>query len=361
MELKDKIRFKFYSNKIFGKVFIRWNLYKLLQYRFRYEGTIGEVINNNMNKYLLDNEKNDIEIRACLTIDMVQCYYRYRAHPKEYFLFGFRDMADKRRSQFLTQRYKDEIMQEKAGGLNGPLRKFLEDKWTFYTYFKPFFKREAILVHTENDEQMFVEFCDCHEQIIIKPLKGQCGQGVQIIQTKSVDSTEKFREINQIKGGWMIEELIIQNQAMSSWNSSSVNTVRIPSFLNSTGFHVMKPFLRMGRKGAIIDNAAAGGIFAVIDAKTGVISTDGFDEFGHSYISHPDSNMSIRGEVIPNWSELMKTVEECHRLIPEHPYVGWDFALSDKGWVLVEGNWGQFLSEFADKEGIRKKFEKMFD
>ena len=26
----------------------------------------------------------------------------------------------------------------------------------------------------------------------------------------------------------------------------------------------------------------------------------------------------------------------------DHIYVGWDFALTDNGWVLIEGNWGQF-------------------
>ena len=42
-------------------------------------------------------------------------------------------------------------------------------------------------------------------------------------------------------------------------------------------------------------------------------------------------------------------------------YIGWDCALSDKGWCLIEGNWGQFDSESADKEGIKQKFDSLFD
>lgn len=52
--------------------------------------------------------------------------------------------------------------------------------------------------------------------------------------------------------------------------------------------------------------------------------------------------------------------EEIHAMVPDQPYIGWDFALSDKGWMLVEGNWGQFMSEWADKEGIKDKFDYYF-
>ena len=77
---------------------------------------------------------------------------------------------------------------------------------------------------------------------------------------------------------------------MSQWNSSSVNTVRIPTFLTSKGFSVAEPFLRTGRAGEIVDNAGAGGIFAVINPSDGCIITDGVDEAGHTYVHHPNSN-----------------------------------------------------------------------
>jgi hypothetical protein len=42
--------------------------------------------------------------------------------------------------------------------------------------------------------------------------------------------------------------------------------------------------------------------------------------------------------------------------MPHHRYIGWDFALTDDGWVLIEGNWGQFLSQYVDKIGLKSKF-----
>lgn len=36
--------------------------------------------------------------------------------------------------------------------------------------------------------------------------------------------------------------------------------------------------------------------------------------------------------------------------------MAFDFALTPQGWVLIEGNWRQFLSEFVFKEGLKNKF-----
>jgi len=124
---------------------------------------------------------------------------------------------------------------------------------------------------------------------------------------------------------------------------------------------VLKPFLRMGRHGSIVDNGGSGGIFAVVDEMSGSLTTCGVDEFGHVFERHPDSMHLIKGWQVPRWKELLKTAEEVHRTVPNYPYVGWDFALTKTGWVLIEGNWGQFLSEAADKEGIKCKFDSMFD
>lgn len=138
MKLKDKIRFWLLFSPVLGKILIKRNLDSLLQYKFRYEGTIGEVIDANITQYSRCDSLTKDE-RNSLTIDIVQCYYRYRAHPKEYFMFGFPGMSTKRRKQFLTQRYKDFVMTKYVG--LGDKRMFLEDKWRFYNFFHEYFKK----------------------------------------------------------------------------------------------------------------------------------------------------------------------------------------------------------------------------
>ena len=48
--------------------------------------------------------------------------------------------------------------------------------------------------------------------------------------------------------------------------------------------------------------------------------------------------------------------------MPNHKYIAYDFAHTDNGWVMLEGNFGQFIGQFATKKGLKSKFRSlMFD
>jgi hypothetical protein len=102
----------------------------------------------------------------------------------------------------------------------------------------------------------------------------------------------------------------------------------------------------------------SGGMVAGVDEKTGRLCSDGFDEKGNHYLEHPDSGVHVKGWQVPQWEELCRITEQLHRSLPaHHRYVAFDFAHTDKGWVLVEGNWGQLIfNQAGAHKGIRKQF-----
>ena len=107
------------------------------------------------------------------------------------------------------------------------------------------------------------------------------------------------------------------------------------------------------------DNGGSGGVFAVINPETGIVYTDGIDETGKYYSEHPDSGVKYKGWQVPRWQELCEAVEKAHKnYLPKHHYVGWDWALTDQGWTLIEENWGQFLLQFVEKVGRKRAFLK---
>jgi len=357
-----KIRFAFLSKRVVGPILVYLFYDKLSKFTStRWGGYWFDIEIVRCINIFCKNKKFTHFKYKWLKADIIWCYYRFGAVPLEYFLMGFRHLSTARRAKFLTVRHKDLVMIDKVG--KGEMWDMLENKNLFYQKFKQFFKRDVFVFDKECDVNNFIEFCNKHNRFIAKPVNGQCGRGVEIINTSDYKSPDEvFEYIKSKNVDYIIEELIIQASQMSYWNETSVNTVRVPSFINKSGFHILKPFFRMGRKGAIVDNAGGGGIFSVVDEKTGILLTDACDEMGNFYAEHPDSNHKFIGWQIPYWDELLKTVEEIHRTIPYYPYVGWDLALTDdRGWVLIEGNWGQFVSEFADKEGIKDKFDAMFD
>jgi hypothetical protein len=121
----------------------------------------------------------------------------------------------------------------------------------------------------------------------------------------------------------------------------------------------------MGIGNSHIDNVCAGGLYAVIDLDTGIIRSGGYKQnkmSGEELLIHPDTGRKIIGYQIPEWDSLIALVNELANSIPEQKLVGWDFALSDKGWVMVEGNTRPSLEciQVEMKCGFRREFEMIF-
>lgn len=320
---------------------------------------MGDAIEKQINLFV-SGEKINTRYIEKLTTDIILSYLRYGAIPSEYFLFDFPNSNHKRRSSFLTVKHKDEVMVDKVGmGWNYDI---LDNKAMFYEKFKDYFNRDVCLVRNLEDFMSFKTFISKHPVFIAKPLNGQCGKGIRKIDIAEYKSEQMIFTQLCKEGMWICEELIVAVEEISQWHPKSLNSVRINSFINSRGFFILKPFFRCGRGNAFVDNANSGGILAVIDEKTGLIKTDGVDMCGIFYEKHPESSIVFKGFQIPQWQELLSLTEKIHRLeMPSYPYVGWDFALTERGWSLIEGNWGQFVSEYADREGIKEKFDSMFD
>lgn len=304
--------------------------------------------------FLDKKDNNNLKFKKTLSSDIRRCYYKYLTTPQEYFLFGFKDNKDDSyRASFLSDNVKIRTLIKVTGE-----KRFVEeltDKMGFYKLCSKYFQRRCMQFDRNTDRDVFISFFE-GKAIFAKVMNGSFGSGAITFDTADVGACEKLKKTGAT---YIIEERIIQSKEMSKWNPSSVNTVRVPSFLHNGRFEIVKPVLRTGRMGSIVDNAGGGGIISCINVETGVVEFGGNDENGLYYETHPDSGVKFVGWKVPRWEELKKLVEEIHRsCMSDHRYIGWDFALTDNGWVLIEGNWGQFLSQYVDKEGLKTAFFK---
>ena len=324
----------------------------------------GEVYRVTLNKafdtFLTPEERSNDQLIASLTDDIVKCWLKYQALPYEYFLFDFRNRSDEERWEFETD--WDRIITLCRVSDSKLFKEELNDKFNFYQLAKPYFKREAIKVESLQQSDIFVDFVKRHGEVFVKPLGGSKGQGAHLYAFIDEKKTGDYlKELLEKDTSWMVEERIRQCAAMGQWNETSVNSIRIPSFLHEGKFTVIWTRMRMGKKGSVVDNAGAGGIVVNVDPKTGVVTSDGIDESFNHFEKHPGSGLTFKGWQVPCWEELLKTVEELHRTVfKKHIYVAWDFALTDEGWVVIEGNWGQLLGQqTASQVGVRKKFHEL--
>lgn len=315
-------------------------------------------INSAMRKYLSEKEREDHKLVIQIRKDIIMCYRKYKSLPSEYFLFNFRNLPNSKRATYVTDTYINSTLAQIVGRKSHDEQ--LNDKWNFYCLMKPYFKRKVMKVSYKTDYEPFKEFVLDVKHIIAKPNDESVGSGIRVfhINTEN-DAKDVFNEIKRTTKEFVLEELIIQSKDMARWNESSVNTVRVSAFLNKKGFFILSSIIRTGRKGSVIDNAGHGGISAAINPQTGVVISDGMDKMGLWHKVHPDTGASFSGYQIPHWSELVTLTEEIHRTIPNQLYVGWDFALTDNGWVLIEGNWGQLgAQQVALGYGLKPQFNK---
>lgn len=322
-------------------------IYKGVSYREFLESALRESRSN------ISGEK----LKALLA-DIKDVYLMDGTRPDEYLLYNYDNKCQDERGTYMPQKMKDSILLDYYKPDGEKLIGQLRDKYLFYQLAALFFKRDVVRIVGNNDWDCFEQFCKEHNRFICKIINSGCGVGIRIEDVKDNFQAKALFEELLAEGEWIIEELIKQDPAISSFNESSVNTVRFPSFRHGNEVKQDYPCIRFGRKGSIVDNAGQKGVFASVDILTGKINSNGFDELGHEYEEHPDSKVRFEGFQIPRWAELLEEARRAHLLLPEkHTYVAFDFALSDKGWVIVEGNWGDWvLQQTSLKRGLKKEF-----
>ena len=297
--------------------------------------------------------------------DIVKSYYQYGTNANEYFCYKFPEKKRHERETYLPRLKKDIMLVHQMHGQHQYFFNQIKDKNIFYEMVKPFFGRDACRIESLEDFKQFDSFTAKHSRFIAKPTRGGCGKGVEIIDLKDYEgkAEKAFDYLREEDSSYIVEELVEQDPRIAEWNSSSLNTIRVPSMRTKNGIVVFYPSIRIGRAGSIVDNAGAGGTFAAIDPKTGLIISDGFDKRGHNFTEHPDSHKPYKGEQIPEWNALLDVERRLHESMPkEHKYIAFDFALSTKGWVVIEANWGELsMPQVEFGRGLYQEFKNLLE
>lgn len=261
---------------------------------------------------------------------------------EEYWQFNFDMLSFEQRRKMLPI-YKIIRFYEKVNSAEEQSHMLLE-KWNTYTLYKDLYKRDVCIIRkdergcfSKTDLTVFEEFVKKHKVFIIKPLSLDSGVGVKKMTTLKDEGILQLAQ-RCSEEDFIAEELIVQNDSLAKFNPSSVNTLRTNTvYYNDGDIEIFRPIMRFGIGDAIVDNAHFGGMFAVVDAKSGLMTHAG-DLDRHTYTHHPYTNTQIVGETIPKWEEACELSREAARRLPNHTFIGWDLALTDDGWVLVEGN-----------------------
>ena len=272
---------------------------------------------------------------------------------EEYDLYRFGDKSEAERREYLTDAERDRICR-KVNSRSG--ERTVADKWKTYQRLKPFYRRQVILPNDDTSRQAVIALGEREGRLVAKPANQCGGRGVELLQART---REEWVQLLAELDGCLFEQCIHQDEATARWNADSVNTIRINTFRRGNEVDFFTSFIRTGRKGTFVDNGAQGGIFASIDEATGRVITDGYDEHGNVFLSHPDSGTRYQGEQLPRWEELLTLARNMALAMDGMTYIGWDMALTPDGWEPVEANRGEFVAQQVTLgRGMRREFMK---
>lgn len=272
--------------------------------------------------------------RPYILYDMWQCAKKYGAGYMDYNLYEMYDLTPEQRDTYITRGRTDDLVRK----YNDPEYYYIfEDKRVFDDTFDKYLKRDWAGI---DDMPASLELIEKHDILFAKPALGIGGGGVERIKTGEFKSAKDvYHHILSLGYDYIIEEPIVQNEAVSSIYPVSINTVRLVTILDSRGVgHVVNACFRIGNNGDHVDNFSHGGMVCPVDVATGIVTGPAEDKNQEVYETHPYTGTPITGFAFPNWNEAIKMTEEAAILIPQVAFVGWDIAFSVKGPVFVEGN-----------------------
>lgn len=337
-----------------------WLLMPLMRAADRLQGgTLHQHVEDNIQIFCTPEQRSDAAYMRWLRRDMWYCAIRYLCGFNEYFLFGFPKLSHRGRRDFITE-YQKEAAYRQVG--TPETWDTLKNKWKAYCRFKDYYRREAILADEHLSFDAFDAFIARHPRFIVKPLDDGCGRGIFVCDVRTDGRTH--RELKDWLCGQnvILEELIAQCADMARFHPGSVNTIRCATFLKDGKVDILFSFFRIGRGSGVVDNGGAGGFLSLVDVDTGILSTPGVTEQLETALIHPDTGMQIIGWQVPHWEEAKALARKMSLSFPEQPYISWDLALTDDGWVVVEANHaGQFVGpQVTTQCGYRPQMSHYF-
>jgi hypothetical protein len=228
----------------------------------------------------------------------------------------------------------------------------LLDKNLLETIFKGFKQPVTVVKNINgffyvNDRQVNknTAIVECSKQsgiLVIKP-SVESGGGKNVIGFSIKDKMTSHMNLSieemfdSYKKSFIIQKAVIQHSKLKLLNESSLNTLRIMSYIKEGEVHILSSVIRIGKVGQFTDNDSDKRVVC------GLNLDGSLKEFGYLVSGEKrataDSNFVLKGSFVPSFDEAIKMVKEMHHKVPYFRIISWDIGIDDENSpVLIEYN-----------------------
>jgi hypothetical protein len=148
---------------------------------------------------------------------------------------------------------------------------------------------------------------------------------------------------------YLVTEYVVAHESIRNISSGALNTVRVMVVKeDSRHAKLTNAVVKFSTSASgQVDNIQRGGIIAKVNVLSGefsnakkVVNNVFFD-----CERHPDSNQELKG-VLPHWQEMSEKLVEISQHLAPLTYLGYDIAITDDGFKIIEINSHQGIRMF---------------
>ncbi len=218
---------------------------------------------------------------------------------------------------------------------------------------------------------------DAPEQFVVKPVSGQRGIGVRVLERRARGGGEPGRparswptlagELEAGPGSTLLLQprLRSRDDVRRLTGRDALQTYRIVTLLDEDDrAGVLYAVLRLAVDDVLLDgfraadSGATGNLIARVQADGTLAVPVGVAPSGFGLVRvqrHPHSGVVLAGAPAPGWAEARSLAIRTAEAFCELRTVGWDVAVTDEGVVIVEGNawWGASADLDGELLGVR--------
>lgn len=287
-----------------------------------------------MNQNIQAIHKETGSNRLFILIDMIWCILKYGIGYLDYHVFGFAKNKGKNRKTFMTMHHNIGLTRM----VNNPeLYPIMNNKIQFLETYRDYIGRAWIDLRVAGSTGL-KGLCQQVNTVFAKPISDFGGTGVERITTDDETDYEMLNTRLLTNHQYLVEEGVIQHDALNKLCPDSVNTLRIVTLTIHNTPHYLYALLRVGSGNNHVDNISSGGMYTRIGTG-GILEFPAFcDKTGLYYDCHPVTKTAFTGFTVPMFEEAIALCLKAAQVKPELAYIGWDVAITPDGPVLIEGN-----------------------
>ncbi len=205
------------------------------------------------------------------------------------------------------------------------------------------------LVITEDDA---INGCNTYERVLIKPtVYSGGGNSIVVFSIKEGQTDFNNLSLNEIfehyGNNFIIQEIVLQHKKLSLLNKSSLNTLRIISYMPNEKVNILSSYIRIDGVGSIVDNISSGGYGCSVDSNGKISKTGYYINFKKQSLK-TENGTPLEDFVVPCYKKILQKIEILHQQVPYFKIVGWDIAVDEnENIVLIEYNLWEQAIDFA--------------